>query len=58
MLDVSEIMWKKRKKGHLNLIFKEMLECTVYWVYIYTQKLSEKGILRKEVKLYHKKQRN
>ena len=55
MLDVSEIMWKKRKKGHLNLIFKEMLECTVYWVYIYTQKLSEKGILRKEVKLYHKK---
>ena len=32
-----------------------MLECTVYWVYIYTQKLSEKGMLRREVKLYEKK---
>ena len=54
MLDISEIMWKKRKKVHLNLIFKEMLECTVYWVCVYmcvcvciyiythTQKLSER----------------
>lgn len=42
MLDISEIMWKKRKKGHLNLIFKEMLEMhSLLDIYIHTDTMKK-----------------